>query len=224
LNGINLEVPHGRIVGLIGQNGAGKSTLVRLLSGIMKPTSGTAILNGYDLLNNTENVKRITGLLPEEYALYEKLSIWEYVEFIGTLYDMPIEIIEKRFTELAEELEILELRNRLIETLSKGQKQKVALITSLIHEPKILFLDEPLANLDVKAQRTVRNIIKSYKQQDRIILIATHLLSNVQQTCDDIVVIDHGQIEFSGSIQEFKSEYDNLEEAYMNFISEKERT
>lgn len=224
LNGVNLKIAQGKIVGLLGQNGAGKSTLVRLLSGVMRPNKGTAKLNGYDLINQTEMVKRITGLLPEEYALYEKLSIWEYIEFIATLYDLPPNILKERFTELTTKLDVYDLRQRLIETLSKGQKQKVAIIAALIHEPDILFLDEPLANLDIKAQRTVRDIIASYKTKNRIILIATHLLANVQQSCDDIIIIDKGVIKFTGSIKDFKAGNEDLEDAYLSFISREENS
>jgi len=218
LDQITLRIPKGRIVGLLGQNGAGKTTLVRLLSGVMKPTAGSAKIDGYDLSNQLNDVKRITGLLPEEYALYEKLSIFEYIEFLGTLYNMDEERINKRFVKLATRLEIYQLKNRLIETLSKGQKQKVALIAALIQEPRVLFLDEPLANLDVAAQHVVRQIIREYKADNRTILIATHLLTNVELTCDYIVIIDAGKILFHGSISDFKQQADSLEEAYLNYL------
>lgn len=218
LDGVHLKIPKGHIVGLLGQNGAGKSTLVRLLSGVMKPTAGHALINDYHLLDEVDQVKRITGLLPEEYALYEKLSVFEYVEFLGTLYDMHPNVIRDRFQELSNRLKMNSLRDRLIDTLSKGQKQKVAIIAALIHEPMVLFLDEPLANLDVGAQREVRSIIQEYKNDNRTIMIATHLLSNVEATCDIIVIIDQGKIRYTGTVDDFKQQYDSLEEAYLGYL------
>lgn len=218
LDDITVNIEKGKIIGLLGQNGAGKSTLVRLLSGVMRPTSGTAKIFGYDLHENKNDVKRITGLLPEEYALYEKLSVYEYVQFIATLYDIPENIFEKRFADLTRRMEMKTLQYRMIETLSKGQKQKVAFITSIIHEPDVLFLDEPLANLDIHAQQVVREIIKEYQRTDRIILIATHLLVNVASTCDDLLVIDNGKISYSGALSTFQGEYASLEEAYIHII------
>ena len=219
LNGVDMKIPTGRIIGLLGQNGAGKSTLVRLLSGVMKPTSGTANIRGFDLIKDSNEVKRITGLLPEEYALYEKLSIYEYIQFIATLYDVPDDEFNERLNQLINKLDLDNLKNRLIETLSKGQKQKVAFIASIIHEPLVLFLDEPMANLDVQAQRVVRKIILNYKTRSRIILIATHLLQNVQAICDDIIVIDKGEIIYSGPILDFQGDAANLEDAYLNQLS-----
>lgn len=218
LNGITLNLPKGTIVALLGQNGAGKSTLIRLLSGVMKPTSGTAKIYKFDLITETNKVKRITGLLPEEYALYEKLTVTEYISFIASLYDVKDEDFEERYQYFLEILEIDELKNRLIETLSKGQKQKAAIIAALIHEPQVLFLDEPLANLDVKAQITVRNLIKKYKNENRIILLATHLLDNVASICDQVVLIRDGRILFSDTVTKFQGEYGSLEEAYLHFV------
>ena len=218
LNGIRLNLSKGSIVALLGQNGAGKSTLIRLLSGVMKPTSGTATIYNFDLLKNTNEVKRITGLLPEEYALYEKLTVTEYVSFIASLYDVNNDDFKNRFKYFQNILEIEGLENRLIGTLSKGQKQKVAIITALIHETHVLFLDEPLANLDVKAQITVRNLIKKYKSENRIILIATHLLDNVAAICDQVVLIKDGKILVSDTVNNFRGEYSNLEDAYLRFV------
>ncbi|OLS25805.1 MAG: SkfA peptide export ATP-binding protein SkfE [Candidatus Heimdallarchaeota archaeon LC_2] len=218
LNGINLSLSKGSIVALLGQNGAGKSTLIRLLSGVMKPTSGTALIYNFDLLKNTTEVKRITGLLPEEHALYEKLTVTEYISFIASLYDVGDSDFNSRYQYFLNILEIEELKDRLIETLSKGQKQKAAIIAALIHEPQMLLLDEPLANLDVKAQITVRNLIKKYKNENRIILIATHLLDNVAAICDQVVLIRDGKILFSDTVINFQGEYGSMEEAYLRFV------
>lgn len=182
----------------------------------MKPSSGEANIFGFDLANQSSEVKRITGLLPEEYALYEKLTVKEYTQFISSLYDLPPKLYEERFQFYSDKLEIAQLSDRLIETLSKGQKQKVAFITALISEPLVLFLDEPLANLDIKAQVVVRGIIKEYKSQNRVIVIATHLIENIISICDDIILIDNGKVLFNGSLVEFQGENNSFENAYLN--------
>lgn len=215
---LSFEIDAGQIVGLLGPNGAGKSTLIRLLAGIMAPTSGTAIINNHDLIKEKNEIKRLTGILPEEYALYEKLSVFEYIEFIATLYDMDNNDIVKKFNQLTKLLEISDLKNRLIETLSKGQKQKVALIASIIHDPEILFLDEPLANLDVKAQRVVKNMIDRYRSNSRLIIIATHLLSNVQAICDRVMIIDQGSLLYNDKLSKFNSGHEKIEDAYLELM------
>ncbi len=205
-------------MGLLGPNGAGKSTLVRLLSGVMLPDSGSVEMYGYNIDNNLMDIKRITGLLPEEYALYEKLTIREYVQFIASLYDISSDTFESRFNILVKKLNLHSMENRIIETLSKGQKQKVAIICSIIHEPKVVLFDEPMANLDVRAQQIVKNIIFEYKSQSRIIVIATHLLSNVENFCNYLLVIDKGKILYQGDLVSFIGDHNSLESAYLSFF------
>lgn len=219
LDSVSFEVPRGSIVGLLGPNGAGKSSLVRLLSGINRPTSGSAAIYGHDLENEKEQVKRITGLLPEEYALYDKLSVREYIFFIGSLYDLNTSQINERFIELAGRLDLIDIQYRLIETLSKGMKQKVAIIASIIHDPKVLFLDEPMANLDVHSQRIVHQIITEYQSASRVILIATHLLSSIENNCDIIAIINKGVINYVGPVGEFCNGQ-SLENAYLKYMGE----
>lgn len=218
LNKASVIIRKGSIIGLLGPNGAGKTTMIRLLTGIMKPSSGSAIIYGHDITTEQNAVKRITGLLPEDAALYNKLSIFEYIEFIAALYDIEHQDFVNRFMILLDRLDIRELKDRLIDTLSKGQKQKVALIAALIHEPKVLLLDEPMANLDVVAQRVVKKMIREYQTENRIILIATHLLSNIEDICDTIVVIDRGEIKYTGSMHEFAANAPSLEDAYLQFF------
>ena len=220
LRDVTLELPSGHIVGLIGPNGAGKSTLLRLISGVMRPSTGFGRIYGHDLIEERNEVKKITGLLPEETALYEKLSVQEYIEFIGALYEVNPITIERKLRFLSKELGMEKFQGRLIETLSKGQKQKIALIASLIHDPKVLLLDEPMANLDVVAQIKVKEIIKQYKQEEKVIIIATHLLENVFELCDTISIISEGRILFTGTVSEFLGTEESMEKAYLSFFLE----
>lgn len=218
IDNLEIEIAKGNIVGLLGPNGAGKTTLIRLLCGIMRPDTGCFLLYDFNSNSNLEDIKRLTGLLPEEAALYDKLSIKEYAEFIGSLYGLDRETIRIRFEKLSTRLEIYQLKDRLIETLSKGQKQKVSLIVALLHEPNVLLLDEPMANLDVVAQREVKKIIQEYKSQDRIIIIASHLLDNIKATCDEVIVINKGTILKKGPIQSIFNSDQQIEDQYLQLF------
>ena len=218
LDDVNFSIPQGHIIALVGPNGAGKSTLIRLLTSIMSPTSGSAIIYGNDTVTQADEVKRKTGLLPEESALYDKLTVYEYCEFIGALYDMNKGEIREKFDILARRLDIHTMEDRLIETLSKGQKQKVSLIVAFLHSPLLLLLDEPMANLDVISQIEVKKMLREYRSQDRSIVIATHLLENVKDLCEMIVVIDKGRIRFVGSLEEFTEGEVSIEDAYLKYF------
>jgi len=218
LDDVNFSMPQGHIIALVGPNGAGKSTLIRLLTSIMTPTSGSAIIYGNDTVTQADEVKRKTGLLPEESALYDKLTVFEYCEFIGALYDMNKKEIREEFDKLARRLDIHTMEDRLIETLSKGQKQKVSLIVAFLHSPLLLLLDEPMANLDVISQIEVKKMLREYRSQDRSIVIATHLLENVKDLCEMIVVIDKGRIRFVGTLEEFTEGEAGIEDAYLKYF------
>lgn len=218
LDDVNFSMPQGHIIALVGPNGAGKSTLIRLLTSIMSPTSGSAIIYGNDTVTQADEVKRKTGLLPEESALYDKLTVYEYCEFIGALYDMNKREIREKFDILARRLDIHTMEDRLIETLSKGQKQKVSLIVAFLHSPLLLLLDEPMANLDVISQIEVKKMLREYKSRDRSIVIATHLLENVKDLCEMIVVIDKGRIRFVGSLEKFTEGEISIEDAYLKYF------
>jgi len=145
---LNLEVYEGETFGLLGPNGAGKTTTVRLLNCTIKPTSGTASVNGFDILKQENEVKRITGLLAESPGLYEKLSAHEFLEFMGALYDVPNDVLRERTDDLLKLFDLYDRRHYLLEGYSRGMKQKVLIASALIHDPPILFLDEPTSMLD----------------------------------------------------------------------------
>jgi len=153
---LDLEVYEGETFGLLGPNGAGKTTTVRLLNCIIKPTSGTATVNGYDILKEETEVKRVTGLLAESPGLYGKLSAYEFLEFMGALYDVPSDILPERIDDLLKLFGLHERRDYLLEGYSRGMKQKILIASALIHDPPILFFDEPTSMLDPRAALMVR--------------------------------------------------------------------
>lgn len=215
---LDLEVYEGETFGLLGPNGAGKTTTVRLLNCIVKPTSGTATVNGYDILKDETEVKRVTGLLAESPGLYEKLSAYEFLEFMGALYDVSSNIVPERIVDLLKLFGLYERRDYLLEGYSRGMKQKVLIAAALIHDPPILFLDEPTSMLDPRAALMVKDLIKKLADSaGKTIFICSHILPIVEELCDRIGIINQGRLIALGTIDEIIAQTGTktLEEAFI---------
>jgi ABC-2 type transport system ATP-binding protein len=215
---LDLQVYEGETFGLLGPNGAGKTTTVRLLNCIIKPTSGTATVNGYDIITNETEVKRVTGLLAESPGLYNKLSAYEFLEFMGALYDVPIDILAKRIEDLLKLFGLNKRRDDLLEGYSRGMKQKILIAASLIHDPPILFFDEPTSMLDPRAALMVKDLIKKLADTaGKTIFICSHILPVVEELCDRIGIINQGKLIALGTVNEIiaKTKTKTLEEAFI---------
>ncbi len=215
---LDLEVYEGETFGLLGPNGAGKTTTVRLLNCIIKPTGGTATVNGYGILKEETEVKRVTGLLAESPGLYEKLSAYEFLEFMGALYDVPGDVLPERINDLLKLFELYDRRDYLLEGYSRGMKQKVLIAAALIHDPPILFLDEPTSMLDPRAALMVKDLIKKLADSaGKTIFICSHILPIVEELCDRIGIINQGRLVALGTVKEIIAQTGtkNLEEAFI---------
>ena len=215
---LTLEVYEGETFGLLGPNGAGKTTAVRLLNCIIKPTSGTANVNGYNILKEEDEVKRVTGLLAESPGLYEKLSAHEFLEFMGALYDVPPDILPERIDDLLKLFGLHDRRDHLLEGYSRGMKQKVLIASALIHDPPILFLDEPTSGLDPRAAHMVKELIEELADTaGKTIFICSHILPLVEELCDRIGIINQGRLTALGTVDEIiaKTGTKTLEEAFI---------
>jgi len=215
---LDLEVYEGETFGLLGPNGAGKTTTVRLLNCIIKPTSGTATVNGHDILKEETEVKRITGLLAESPGLYEKLSAYEFLEFMGALYDVPGDILPERINDLLKLFGLYDRRDDLLEGYSRGMKQKVLIAAALIHDPPILFLDEPTSMLDPRAALMVKDLIKGLADRaGKTVFICSHILPVVEELCDRIGIINEGRLVALGTVDEIiaQTRTKTLEEAFI---------
>ena len=215
---LDLEVHEGETFGLLGPNGAGKTTTVRLLNCIVKPTSGTAIVNGHDILKEETEVKRVTGLLAESPGLYEKLSAYEFLELMGALYDVPGDILPERIDDLLKLFWLYNRRDYLLEGYSRGMKQKVLISAALIHDPPILFFDEPTSMLDPRAALMVKDLIKGLADRaGKTIFICSHILPIVEEMCDRIGIINQGKLIALGTVDEIiaQTEKKTLEEAFI---------
>jgi len=218
LDGLDLEVYEGETFGLLGPNGAGKTTTVRLLSCIIKPTGGTATVNGYDILKDETKVKSITGMLAESPGLYEKLSAYEFLEFIGALYEVPANVLKERIDDLLKLFGLDDRRDDLLEGYSRGMKQKVLIAAALVHDPSILFLDEPTSGLDPRAALMVKDLIKKLAETaGKTIFICSHILPIVEELCDRIGIIDQGKLIAVGTVKEIltRTKTKTLEEAFI---------
>ena len=216
---LDLEVYEGETFGLLGPNGAGKTTAIRLLNCIIKPTGGTATVSGHDILKDEMEVKRITGLLAESPGLYEKLSAFEFLEFMAALYDVPDNIAPGRIEELLKLFGLQGRRDYLLEGYSRGMKQRILLAAALIHDPPILFLDEPTSTLDPRAALMVKNLVKRLSQDARkTIFISSHILPVVEELCDRIGIIDKGRLVALGTPDEIlrRTNKETMEEAFIS--------
>jgi ABC-2 type transport system ATP-binding protein len=221
LDNLDLELATASRFGYIGPNGAGKTTTVRILSGLLKPTSGDATVCGFDIRKERSNIKAITGLLPETPGIYSKLSAVEFLEFIGALYHLNNDVMGPRIDKL---LSILGLEGRqddLLESYSSGMKQKVLVASTLIHEPKLVFLDEPTSRLDPAASVLVKELIQVLaKETETSFFICTHMIDFAEDVCDIIGILNMGKLEVLGSPEQITIDADakNLEEAYLKII------
>jgi len=191
LNSISFDANQGEIVGFLGPNGAGKTTTMRILSGYMPPTSGEAIVAGYDVVEDSLEVRKRVGYLPETVPLYEDMTALEYLKFMGELRHLPN--AEERAFETIEMVDLEERTNSFIHTFSKGMRQRVGLAQALLHRPEVIILDEPTIGLDPAQVVEIRNVIREIGK-DRTVLFSTHILSEAQQICDRVLIINKGDI------------------------------
>ena len=194
VNNISFHVKQGEIFGFLGPNGAGKTTTINMLTSILKPSSGTAELLGYDILQHSTKIKNLIGIVPDDSFLYKEMSAWDNLIFSAKLHNVPKTQRKRLAKNLLKKFDLFERRNSRIETFSKGMKKRVMLSTALIHEPRILFLDEPTTGLDVKSSRQIRQIIKDLSRKGTTIFLTTHYIEEADILCDRIAIIKDGEI------------------------------
>ena len=204
VNNVDLEIYAGEVYGLIGPNGAGKTTLIRMLAAAEEPTTGEIYINGDRLLRDQSNptLKRRLGYLPDDYPLYEELTVWDYLDYFARLYRLREPRRTKRLHEVLELIQLGNKRNRLIATLSRGMKQRLSLARTIIHEPILLLLDEPVSGLDPIARMQFREIIKVLQEAGMTILISSHVLSDLAELCTSVGIMELGYLVESASLQQ----------------------
>ncbi len=204
IKGINLEVYQGQVVGYIGPNGAGKSTTVKILCGLLTDYEGEVIVNGFNMKKESIEAKSKIGYIPELAELYDVLTPFEFLKFMGSLYGLDEEICEERINKMLGAFGLLENSDQRMDTFSKGMKQKVLLISGLLHNPDIIVLDEPLSGLDANSVILVKDLISKLAKEGKTIFYCSHMMDVVEKVSDRIIVINNGILVADGSFQELK--------------------
>ncbi|MCX7882141.1 MAG: heme ABC exporter ATP-binding protein CcmA [Brevinematales bacterium] len=202
---ISFSVAQGSIVAFLGPNGAGKTTTMRMITGYMPPTSGTISLHGRDIFDDPENCKRQIGYLPENPPLYPELTVWEYLEFVASIKQVPKQRRVSAIQEAIEKTNLQDRRHTLIAQLSKGLKQRVGIAGAVVNHPSLLILDEPTVGLDPLQVVEIRNLIKQLaKEEGRTVMLSTHILAEAEEICEQAIIIHNGRIMASESIEKLK--------------------
>jgi len=203
---VSFNVPAGNVLALLGPNGAGKTTTVRMLTSILKPTSGSATVAGYDIVTQPDQVRASVGVLTEHHGLYLRTSGEEYLDFFGDLYGVPKDVRRKRIKNLLERFGLADAGDRHIGGYSKGMRQKLALIRSMLHDPPVLLLDEPTSAMDPQSAKQVRDAIADLRQDNRAIILCTHNLAEAEELADSIAIVRKGRIIALGNPEALKDQ------------------
>jgi len=206
LKGINLDIFPGQVIGCIGPNGAGKSTTVKILTGLIEDFTGTVEINGINIQKDPLAVKALLGYVPENAELYDVLTPMEYLDFVGKLYGMEDKVIQERSLKLLAAFGLESNVNNRMDTFSKGMRQKVLLISGIIHNPQIIVLDEPLSGLDANAVIFVKELISLLAKEGKTIFYCSHMMDVVEKVSDRILLINQGSIIADGTIEELKTD------------------
>jgi ABC-2 type transport system ATP-binding protein len=220
VDNLSFDVKSGSVYGLLGPNGSGKSTTMRILLGLLRPDEGTARINGYDIRKELVKAKRVIGYVPEDPVLPERMTGWEYVNYVGDIWRIPRGAErEEDIEDLLLLLDIQDASNDLIEAYSKGMARKISLVAALIHRPKVLILDEVQAGIDPRGAATIKEILNGLKERGASILMSTHILEIAEQMCDRIGIIDEGKLIAEGTMDELRQKAEgeeSLEEIFLD--------
>jgi sodium transport system ATP-binding protein len=220
LDHVTFDVRPGEIFGLLGPNGAGKTTCLRILSTVLKPTSGRAVIAGYDVVEHPENVRSQIGFMSNNTGIYDRMTAWEMVEYYGRLYGIPEAPLQARLTEIFRTLQMVEIRDVLGSKMSTGMKQKVSIARTIVHDPPVLIFDEPTSGLDVLVARAVLETIAALKAQGKCIIFSTHIMREVEKLCDRVAIIHKGRILALGTVEELTAQQGepDIEEVFFKLI------
>ena len=201
---LSLEVEAGELFGFLGPNGAGKTTTIKMITGLLQPTSGRLKVAGFDLREQPEEAKRRLGFIPDRPFLYEKLTADEFLAFIGGLWEIDDKTVARRSGMLLELFELADWRDELIESYSHGMRQKLVVAAALIHEPEVIVVDEPMVGLDPKSIRLVKDIFKKFCARGKTVFMSTHTLAIAEETCTRAAIIQDGRIRAQGTLEDLR--------------------
>lgn len=219
VNNLNFQVRRGSFFGFLGPNGAGKSTTIKMLTGLLAPTEGQIEILGHDLARDPIPVKRLIGVVPEDLNLFDRLTGAEYLTFVGRMHELDRKVIAERTAELLQVMELAHKPKALLVEYSHGMRKKISLAAALLHNPQMLFLDEPFEGVDAVAARAIKNLLERMCERGVTIFLTSHILEIVERLCTDIAIINHGRIVVAGRLDELRSQAGtNLEEYFVNLV------
>ena len=219
VSNLDLFIAEHEIFGLLGPNGAGKTTLISILCSLIKPTSGSFTINGLNYKNNKNELKQLIGIVPQEYALYPTLTAFENLKYFGSMYSLKGKTLELELNAALDHLGLLAFANKNIETFSGGMKRRINLIASILHEPKVLFLDEPTVGVDVQSKNVIIEFLQNINKKGTTIIYTSHHLNEAELFCTKVAIIDHGKLIIKGKPKELINEHEaahNLEDVFLS--------
>lgn len=221
LAGVSLDAVPGQIFGLLGPNGAGKTTLLRILSTVLQPSSGTATINGFNVLTQPSLVRRQIGFVSTNTAVYDRMTAWEMVEYFGRLYGLEAEDLRERMEAIFARLQMNEIRHVLGAKMSTGMKQKVSIARALVHDPPVLIFDEATVGLDVLVARALMARVSELRDQGKCVIYSTHIMREVERLCDRIAIVHRGSIMAEGTLASLLDEHGerDFEELFFRLIA-----
>ncbi len=226
VNGLNLEVKSGEIFGFLGPNGAGKTTTIKMLTGLLDPTEGEIFICGYDIKKQPTEAKAVMAYVPDQPKLYNKLSAREFLLLISSLYRVPKDIAQERAEQLLSMFELQDRADELLESYSHGMRQKVVLAAALIHQPKVILLDEPTVGLDPASARLLKDILQELARQGAAVFVSTHILEIAERMCHRVGILNDGRLIAQGSPEELREKIghggDSLEDIFLELTGGKE--
>ncbi len=202
LDDLSLSLNAGQILGLIGPNGAGKTTTIKILVGLIRPTAGHASIAGVDCVKNSKQVKRLVGYMPDKFGQYDNVRVWEYLDFFGAAFGIPVKERTKRIEEVMELTGTAYMRDRYVDSLSHGMQQRVGLARTLVHDPKVLILDEPVNGLDPQARIEMRDLLIMLAGQGKTLLVTSHILPELARICHKCAIVTNGKLRAFGTVEE----------------------
>lgn len=224
---LNIQISQGTIFGFIGPNGAGKTTTIKMMAGVLKPTKGRILINGLDIAKEPSRAKMIIGFIPDRPFLYEKLSGKEFLKFKAGLYGITGDALHERIDALLGLFELTEWADELIEAYSHGMKQRLVIASAMIHEPKVIIVDEPIVGLDPKGAKLVKDIFRDWARGGATVFMSTHTLALAQEVCGEVAIVNRGRIVASGTSEELGRQAGvkgNLERIFLKITAGAERT
>lgn len=200
--GVDLAIEQGEIFGLVGPNGAGKTTMLRMLATLLEPTAGDARIAGESIRRNPQGVRRVLGYMPDAFGVYDDMKVWEYLDFFGRCYGLGPAQRKRMIGDLLELVDLTGKRDAYVLSLSRGMQQRLCLAHALVHDPKVLLLDEPASGLDPRARVELRELLRELRNLGKTIVISSHILPELEELCTSVAIVDHGRVLASGTISD----------------------